>query len=98
MARKRKASTPEQDALRVLQSIPNIGPAMAGDLVRLGIGDVRQVGERQPDEMYQTLCALDGVRHDPCVLDVFSAAVAYARGEPARPWWEFSRERKARRP
>lgn len=92
----KKASTPQQDVLRVLQTIPNVGPAIAGDLVRLGITDVRQVGERDAGEMYETLCALDGVRHDPCVLDVFSAAVAYARGEPARPWWEFSRERKAR--
>jgi len=98
VVRQKKASTPEQDVLRDLQTIPNIGPAMAGDLVRLGISDVHQIGEREPDEMYETLCALDGVRHDPRVLDVFSAAVAYARGEPARPWWEFSRERKARRP
>jgi len=98
VVRQKKASTPEQDVLRDLQTIPNIGPAMAGDLVRLGISDVHQIGEREPDEMYETLCALDGVRHDPCVLDVLSAAVAYARGEPARPWWEFSRERKARRP
>ncbi len=92
----KKTSTPQQDVLRVLQTIPNVGPAIAGDLVRLGITDVRQVGERDAGEMYETLCALDGVRHDPCVLDVFSAAVAYAQGEPARPWWEFSRERKAR--
>jgi len=92
----KKTSTPQQDVLRVLQTIPNVGPAIAGDLIRLGITDVRQVGERDAGEMYETLCALDGVRHDPCVLDVFSAAVAYARGEPTRPWWEFSRERKAR--
>jgi len=98
VVRQKRAPTPQQDALRVLQTIPNVGPAMAGDLVRLGISDVRQVGQREPGEMYESLCALDGVRHDPCVLDVFSAAVAYARGEPARPWWEFSRERKARRP
>ncbi|MDQ2741395.1 MAG: helix-hairpin-helix domain-containing protein [Chloroflexota bacterium] len=96
--RQKRASTPEQDLLRALQTIPSVGPAMAGDLVRLGISDVRQVGEREPAEMFETLCDLDGMRHDPCVLDVFSAAVAYARGEPARPWWEFSRERKTCRP
>ena len=42
------------------------------------------------------ICALDGRRHDPCLLDTFVAAVSYANGGPARPWWEFSRERKAR--
>jgi hypothetical protein len=31
----------------------------------------------------------------PCLLDTFVAAVSYADGGPARPWWEFSRERKA---
>ncbi len=98
MVTRKMVSTPEQDVLDALQTIPNVGPAMAGDLVRLGISDVGQVGQREAGEMYESLCALDGVRHDSCVLDVFSAAVAYARGEPARPWWEFSRERKARLP
>jgi hypothetical protein len=30
------------------------------------------------------------------IPDTFVAAVPYADGGPARPWWEFSRERKAR--
>jgi hypothetical protein len=51
---------------------------------------------RDPEKLFERLCALDGLRHDPCLLDTFVAAVAYAHGEPARPWWEFSRERKAR--
>ena len=39
---------------------------------------------------------MDGQRHDPCLLDTFVAAVDYANGAPARPWWEYSRERLAR--
>ncbi len=35
------------------------------------------------------------MRHDPCLLDTFHAAVDVADGRPARPWWEYSRERKA---
>jgi hypothetical protein len=27
---------------------------------------------------------------------VFTAIVAHANGEPAQPWWVFSRQRKAR--
>jgi hypothetical protein len=30
-------------------------------------------------------------------LDTFVAAVSYADGGPARPWWELSRERRERR-
>ena len=39
---------------------------------------------------------MDGRREDPCLLDTFYAAVDYADGGPARPWWEYSRERLAR--
>lgn len=44
----------------------------------------------------ERLCALEGHRLDPCLLDTFVAAVDYAGDAPARPWWEYSRERKAR--
>ena len=33
---------------------------------------------------------------DPSLLDTFVAAVDHANGAPARPWWEYSRERLAR--
>jgi len=81
---------------RRLCEIPNVGPAIADDLIRLEIACVEDLADRDPDEMFAQLCELDGQRHDPCVRDVFAAAVSYANGEPARPWWHFSRERKAR--
>jgi hypothetical protein len=46
--------------------------------------------------LYDRLCLMDGRRYDPCLLDTFCAAVAFVDGAPARPWWEFSRERKQR--
>ena len=79
-----------------LLDVPNVGPAVALDLVRLGISDPAALAGRDPDELYTALCKIDGLRHDPCLLDVFSAAVAYADGQPARPWWAYSAERKAR--
>ena len=51
---------------------------------------------RDPDDLFFELCRLEGARLDPCLRDVFAAAVDYAGGRPARPWWEYSRERKAR--
>src|SRR5437764_880101 len=83
-----------REALSRLQEIPNVGPAMAGDLIRLGILRLEDAAGKDPDELYQALCAADGVRHDPCVRDVFAAVVAPADGEPAQPWWVFSRMRK----
>ncbi len=79
-----------------LTSIPNVGPAVAEKLVRLGIARPDDLRDRDAEELFERLCALDGRRHDPCLLDTFVAAVAYVHGGPARPWWEFSRERKAR--
>jgi len=76
--------------------MPNVGPAVAAKLERIGIARPEDLRGRDPDELFEQLCALDGLRHDPCLLDTFVAAVAFAEGGPARPWWEFSRERKAR--
>lgn len=81
---------------RALQRLPNVGPRIAADLVRLGVRGPDDLAHRDPDAMYAALCERDGVRHDICVRDVFAAVVAHARGEPSRPWWAFSRERKAR--
>ena len=79
-----------------LTAIPNIGPAVARKLERLDVTSADDLRGRDPYELFERLCALDGQRHDPCLLDTFVAAVDYAGGAPARPWWEYSRERKAR--
>ena len=88
----RPAPTPAAE----LQKIPNVGPRIAGDLLRLGITGPDDLVDRDPDELYDELCRIDGARHDPCVRDVFAAAVHFARGGPPRPWWTFTPERKAR--
>ncbi len=89
--------TPEQRRVtRALQALPNVGPAVAADLVRLGVSSAADLAAREPDELYASLCALDGRRHDPCMWDTLAAVVAHARGEPARPWWHFTPLRKAR--
>ena len=79
-----------------LIAIPNVGRAVARKLERLDVRRLDDLRGRDPEELYERLCRLDERRHDPCLLDTFSAVVAYADGGPARPWWEFSRERKAR--
>lgn len=79
-----------------LTAIPNVGPAVARYLRRVDVCALSDLRGRDPEELFHRLCALDGQRHDPCLLDTFVAAVAFANGEPARPWWEFSRQRKER--
>jgi hypothetical protein len=84
------------EALARLRKIPNVGPRMASSLLKLGVAKLEDAAGRDPHEMYYELCALDARRHDPCVRDVFAAVVFQAEGHPARPWWEFTPERKAR--
>jgi nucleotidyltransferase/DNA polymerase involved in DNA repair len=87
-------SDEERVAWRDLQRMPNIGPAMAYDLLRLGIRRVEDLAGRDPDALYTELGRMDGVRHDPCVRDTFAAAVDYARTGESQPWWHFTPERK----
>ena len=99
MPRARKRSPRVADVpvrARRLLELPNVGPATALDLVRLGISEPKQLAKRDPERMYEALCKLDGVRHDPCLLDVFASVVAFVNGAPARPWWAYTPERKAR--
>jgi hypothetical protein len=79
-----------------LTAIPNVGPAVARYLRRVDVSELSDLRGRDPHELFDRLCAIDGRRYDPCLLDTFVAAVAFADGAPARPWWEYSRERKAR--
>ena len=84
---------PDRDLAR-LEDIPNIGPAVAADLRRLGITLPIDLLGRDPYTMYDELCRLTGVRHDPCLLDTFIAAVRFMEGEPKKPWWKYTAERK----
>jgi hypothetical protein len=80
---------------RVLTDIPNVGPATVGDFHALDIHAPEQLRGRDPYALYRRLCALTGVRHDPCVIDVFISAVRFMEGAPPYPWWHYTRERKA---
>lgn len=86
-------------ATRQLGDLISIGPAMLHDFEMLGIRSVAQLAKQQPREMYDRLSRKIGQRQDPCVLDVFCAAVAQARNPrlPAEQcqWWYWSRKRKA---
>jgi nucleotidyltransferase/DNA polymerase involved in DNA repair len=85
---------------RCLEDLVSIGPAMLRDFEVLGIRSVAQLARQNPQRIYERLNRVSGRRHDPCVLDVFCAAVAQARNPrlPAeqRQWWYWSRQKKQR--
>jgi len=77
-----------------LQEIPNVGPAIVGNLVLLGITKPGDLIGRDPYQMYDLLCQITGKRHDPCVIDVFISAVRFMEGEQPEKWWHYTAERK----
>ena len=83
---------------RQLRELTSVGPAMLRDFEMLNVKSVEQLACEEPNEMYERLGRITGKLQDPCVLDVFTAAVAQARDPelpPAqRQWWYWSRERK----
>jgi hypothetical protein len=85
--------------MRRLRDLVSVGPATEEDFAKLGVRTVGQLAREEPGRLYERLCGLTGVRQDPCVLDVFCAAVAQARDpklpREQRDWWYWSRKRKA---
>ena len=82
---------------RQLRDLVSIGPAMLKDFEKLGVRTVRELARRNPEKLYEQLCAVTRQRVDICCLDVFRAAVAQARN-PKLPaaqcnWWYYSRQR-----
>jgi len=67
--------------------------ATVEDLNRLGFHAVADLKGQDPQRMYDDICALDGVKHDRCVLYVFRCAVYYASKRKHDPeklkWWNW---------
>ena len=96
----KKAATASAGADRAtftdLEQLPNVGPAVARDLRRLGVRRPPDLVGRDPYALFDELCRVTGQRHDPCILDTLIAAVRFMAGDPARPWWAYTAERKRR--
>lgn len=74
--------------------MPNVGPATVADFALLGIHQPNDLKGKDPLALYDALCDITGQRHDPCVIDVFMAAVHYVETGEAKRWWDFTAERK----
>ena len=72
----------------------NVGPATAEDLRRLGVHSIEELKNCNGQELYDRISAMDGAKHDICVLDTFNAIIDNARTGDTKPWWYYSRLRK----
>lgn len=83
---------------RQLKDLVSVGKATLQDFELLGIMSVSQLAQQDASLLYQKICTITGQRHDPCVEDVFAAAIAQAQ-DPNLPaerckWWYWSQVRK----
>lgn len=78
-----------------LEDLPNIGPAIAAKLRRVGIAEPSGLLGRDPYALFEEIGLRAGRKPDPCLLDVLIAATRFMSGEPAKPWWTYTAERKA---
>lgn len=84
--------------MRELKDLVSVGPATLKDFEMLGIKSVEDLKGQDARKLYEKICLLSGVRHDPCVEDVFRAAIEQAKN-PDLPkeqcqWYYWSRKRK----
>ncbi|WP_352231830.1 helix-hairpin-helix domain-containing protein [Microtetraspora sp. NBRC 16547] len=79
---------------RPVRSLANVGPKVAARFQRIGISTVGELRGADPVELFERMQAVAGHPEDPCLLDTLISAVRQADGEPARPWWTYTAERK----
>jgi hypothetical protein len=87
------ARTPGTTGLR---SLMNVGPAIEGYLVGLGVGSIRDLAKQDADTLYQRLQRQWGRPVDPCLHDTFRAIIHEARTGEKTPWFAWTSERKRR--
>lgn len=77
-----------------LFTLKNVGKATFTDLEILGIASIAQLAQANPDELFNRLQILTGLRQDPCVWDVFAAIIHEAKTGEKTSWWEWTKVRK----
>lgn len=79
-----------------LLTLKNVGPATLEDFKKLNIHSITELAQADADELFMRLQTITRRKQDPCVWDVFAAAIHEAKTGEKRPWWEWSKLRKQR--
>ena len=90
------ATRPRDTEPEALARLRNVGKAALADFKLLGITTVSQLAAQTADTLYVQLCQSTRQRHDPCVHDVFTAAIHQAKTGEAVNWWAYTQARKTR--
>ena len=81
-----------------LETIPGVGKSIANDLRDIGIINVTDLVNKNPQMLYDDLCKKRKTKIDPCVLYAFRCAVYYAENDKHKPellkWWNWKDDKK----
>ena len=79
------------DKLKELQQIPGVGPKLSKYFFDIGIKDVSDFKDQNPEELYLKICGKKGYPVDRCVLYVCRSSVYFAENEnhdlEKLNWW-----------
>ncbi|MFM6992238.1 MAG: helix-hairpin-helix domain-containing protein [Rhodoferax sp.] len=78
-----------------LNSLPNIGKAIASDLHAIGICSPADIKGGDPLNIFNNLKAVMGHRHDPCVYYTLLSVKHFMDSGESLPWWKFTTKGKA---
>ena len=77
-----------------LTKLPNIGRAIAKDLISIGIKDAVDLKLRSPLSVFIELKTVMGHRHDPCVYYTLLSVKHFNDTGEVKPWWYFTAQGK----
>ena len=81
--------------LTKLTALPNIGKAIATDLMAIGIGSPDDFKSNEALNIFNDLEAVMGHRHDPCVYYTLLSVKHFMDTGESLPWWKFTAKGKA---
>lgn len=89
--------TDKVQMLNALQRIPGVGKRIADDFWEIGLRQVSDLKDSDPEKLYLKLCAHQHRQVDRCMLYVFRCAVYYAshtNHEPEKLQWWYWKDHK----
>lgn len=80
--------------LTKLTDLPNIGRAIAADLMAVGICSPDDLNGKGALKIFNELRGVMGHRHDPCVYYTLLSVEHFMQTGESLPWWKFTAKGK----
>jgi hypothetical protein len=83
----------KKEIIKNLCVIPGVGVKTAEDFINLGIKSLKELKDKNPEELYERLCVIKGTKIDRCQLYVFRCAVYFVSNNKHDVekllWWNW---------